>query len=163
MDPRHALYPGTFDPPTLGHLDVLERALAIFERVTVAVAPAGKDDFLPHDRRVELLRTMTACHPGRCRVVTLQGLTVDEMRRQGAGVVVRGIRGAGDFDYEWRLAGMNHLLLPASEAVFLMARPAVAAISGSLVREVARHGGDVRPFVTPEVAQAIQDLRPPRP
>ncbi len=158
MDRRHALYPGTFDPPTLGHLDILSRALELFDRVTVAVAATGKEGFLPLDRRLELLAGMLP-DPARCRVVPLDGLMVAEMRRQGTGVVVRGIRDGGDYQHERRLAAMNRTLLPEAEAVFLMARPEVAGISSSLVREVARHGGDVSGFVTPAVAAAVSGLR----
>ena len=154
MRERHALYPGTFDPVTLGHLDILERALGLFDRVTVAVAERGKAGLLDVQERVDLLRGAVGPRP-EVAVVPFAGLLVDEVRRRGVDAVVRGIRSAADYQHEWSLAGMNRGLLPAGESVFLLARPELAFISSSLVREVARHGGDVAPFVPPNVARAL--------
>jgi pantetheine-phosphate adenylyltransferase len=158
MRERHALYPGTFDPVTHGHLDILERALALFDRVTVAVAEGGKANLLTVAERVTLFREAVGERP-EVEVVAFAGLLVDEVRRRGVDVVVRGIRSAADYHQEWSLAGMNRSLYPAGETVYLMARPELAFISSSLVREVARHGGDVELFVPPVVAVVLRRQR----
>ena len=154
MSERHVLYPGSFDPVTLGHLDILHRALDLFDRVTVAVASRGKADFLPPEERVALLTEAIAGRPG-CRVVTFSGLLVDEARRQKVCAVVRGIRTSADYEHEWSLAGVNQRLSPGSEYVYLLARPELAAISSTLVRDVARHGGSVAELVPANVADAV--------
>ncbi len=159
MGAAHALFPGTFDPVTCGHLDILERALALFDQVTVAVAAGSKADFLNQAERVSLFAAAAEKLPG-CRVVPFSGLLVDELRRQGVKVVVRGIRSPSDYEHEWSMAGVNRSLLPGCEYVFLLARPEFAAISSSLVREVARYGGDISGLVPPAVATAINRLRP---
>jgi len=155
VDARLVLYPGTFDPFTYGHLDVLRRALALFGRVRVAVAADGKSTLFPLARRQELVRLCTADLPG-CEVVTLEGLLVDAVRRSGAAAVVRGIRSLGDYQHEWSMALMNHALEPRCETVFLLARPELAMLSSTIVREVARSGGDLGPFVPAPVAAALR-------
>jgi pantetheine-phosphate adenylyltransferase len=155
MSERHVLYPGSFDPVTLGHMDILQRALALFDRVTVAVASRGKADFLPVQDRVAML-TEAIGGDARCRVIAFQGLLVDEVRRQKVCAVVRGIRTWMDYEHEWSLAGVNRRLAPDSEYVYLLARPDLAAISSTLVRDVARHGGPIEELVPPNVAAAIR-------
>jgi pantetheine-phosphate adenylyltransferase len=155
MSERHVLYPGSFDPVTLGHMDILQRALALFDRVTVAVASQGKAEFLPVQDRVAML-TEAIGDDARCRVIAFQGLLVDEVRRQKACAVVRGIRTWMDYEHEWSLAGVNRRLAPDSEYVYLLARPDLAAISSTLVRDVARHGGPIEELVPPNVAAAIR-------
>ena len=155
MSERHVLYPGSFDPVTLGHLDILNRTLDLFDRVTVAVASRGKADFLPLEERVALLAEAIAGRPG-CRVVAFSGLLVDEARRQKVCAVVRGIRTWTDYEHEWSLAGVNRRLAPDSEYVYLLARPELAAISSTLVRDVARHGGSVTELVPANVADAVR-------
>jgi pantetheine-phosphate adenylyltransferase len=154
MSERHALYPGTFDPVTLGHLDILARALRVFDRVTVTVAEGSKTTLFGLDERVAMFKTAVA-HWNQCDVVPFSGLLVDELRRRGVATVIRGIRSVSDYQHEWSMVGVNRILFPASEFVFLLARPDMAAVSSSLVRDVARHGGDVSPFVSPEVAAAL--------
>ncbi len=154
MDERHAVYPGTFDPVTVGHLDILGRALTLFDRVTVTVAAGSKAALLTLEERVALFRD-AAAHLDRCDVIPFSGLLVDELRRRGVRTVVRGIRHSGDYQHEWAMVGINRILFPDSEFVFLFARPEMAAISSSLVRDVAWHGGDVTSFVVPEVAAAL--------
>ena len=116
------LYPGSFDPVTLGHLDILERARRLFDRVTVAVAVQGKAGLLGADERVALLRASVA-HLDGVEVHPFSGLLVDEVRRRGADAVVRGIRTAGDYEHEWSLAGVNALLADGVEYVYFLARP----------------------------------------
>jgi pantetheine-phosphate adenylyltransferase len=157
MTERHAVYPGTFDPPTLGHLDILARALRLFDRVTVAVARGGRSTLFSAERRAALFRTTLAGLPGaeRCEVVVFDGLLVDFVRGLGAGAVVRGLRTPGDLEHEQPMAAVNRTLWPDYEVVLLFARPELGMVSGTLVRDVARCGGDVRPFVHPAVAAAL--------
>lgn len=152
---RHVIYPGSFDPVTLGHLDILERAGKLFEEVTVLVAEDGKAGLLPVAERVRLCRESTA---GLANVAVhpFSGLLVDEVRRRGGDAVVRGIRSAGDYEHEWSLAGVNALLSAEVEYIYLLARPSLAAVSSSLVRDVMRHGGDLSRLVPTPVAAALQ-------
>ncbi len=152
---RHVLYPGSFDPVTLGHLDILERARRLFDRVTVAVAAQGKAGLLDTDERVALLKASVA-HLDRVEVHPFSGLLVDEVRRRGADAVVRGIRTAGDYEHEWTLAGVNALLADGVEYVYFLARPAMAAVSSTLVRDVIRHGGPLEKLVPAPVAAALR-------
>ena len=154
MSPRVALYPGTFDPVTLGHLDVLQRALALFDRVTVLVAAESKAGLFSLEQRLQLLRAAVA-DLDRCDVEGFAGLLVDEVRRRRPVAVLRGIRSAMDYEHEWSLAGVNLALLPGCEFVFLLARPEMAPLSSTLVREVARHGGDLSRLVPPAVAELL--------
>ncbi len=154
MAERRALYPGTFDPVTLGHLDILERATALFDRVTVAVAEGSKTTLFSLPERVALLQQSVG-HLDRCEVVSFSGLLVDELRRLRVCAVVRGIRGFHDYEHEWSMVGVNRVLLPGSEYVLLLARPELATISSSLVKDVARHRGDVTRFVPPPAAAAL--------
>jgi pantetheine-phosphate adenylyltransferase len=156
MKRRHALYPGTFDPVTLGHLDILQRSLSLFDQVTVAVARASRAGLFPVEQRVSLLADAVQDQP-RCHVVAFDGLLMDQARRLRADCIVRGIRSLADLENERSQAGMNVVLYPACEYVFLLARPDLIAVSSSLVREIAGHGGDVSPFVPPHVAAALQE------
>ncbi len=162
MPERLALYPGSFDPLTLGHVDVLRRAARLFDRLVVLVAAGGKAGFWPAARRVQLWRDTLAADPElpRCEVAEFAGLLVDEAARRGACAVVRGVRSAGDYEQEWSLHGVNRTLRPAFETVWLPARPDLAAISSSLVREVARHGGPLAALVPAPVAAALMATGP---
>jgi len=153
MPDRLALYPGSFDPVTLGHLDILRRACDLFDQVTVLVAAHGKAGLWPAPRRAEVIRA--SLEDLNCTVETFDGLLVDEVRRRGAAAVVRGVRSALDYEHEWSLHGVNRTLLPEFETVWLPARPELAAISSSLVRDVARHGGDLTALVPPAVVLAL--------
>lgn len=153
---RHALFPGSFDPVTLGHLDVLRRALALFDRVTVAVARHhAKDELFESSQRVALLERAVAGIEG-VDVTVLDGLLVDGCRRLGAGAIVRGLRSASDLEVERQMTLTNRALAPDVETVFLLPAPDVAHVSSSLVRQIARMGGDVRPFVPEVVAEALE-------
>lgn len=150
----HVVYPGSFDPVTLGHLDILGRACRLFDRVTVLVASAGKAGLLTVDQRVDLFRQATR-EMAAVTVRPFAGLLVDEVRTLGADAVVRGIRSASDYEHEWRLAGVNGLLSTDVEYIYLLARPEQAAISSSLVRDVIRHGGDLSRLVPAAVVAAL--------
>jgi len=151
-----AIFPGTFDPLTLGHQDLIARAAGIFDEVIVAIAMSpGKRPLFSLDERIALARQ--SCAPySHVRVEGFSGLLIDFARQQGANVLVRGIRSMTDFDYENQLAGMYRQLMPELEVLFLPARSELSCVTSSLVREVALHGGDVRPFVSAEVANAVQ-------
>ncbi len=151
---RHVLYPGSFDPVTLGHLDILERASHLFDSVTVVVAEMGKAGLLSVEQRVNLFSSSVA-HLPNVQVDSFSGLLVDEVRQRDAQAVIRGIRTSGDYEHEWTLAGVNALLSSDVEYVYLLARPALAAISSTLVRDVIRHGGSLDKLVPPPVAAAL--------
>ena len=153
---NRAIFPGTFDPLTLGHQDLIARAEGIFDEVIVAIAMSpGKRPLFSLDERIALARQ--SCAPySQVRVEGVSGLLIDFARQQGAKVLVRGIRSITDFDYEYQLAGMYRQLMPELEVLFLPARSELSCITSTLVREVALHGGDVRPFVNPAIATAIE-------
>lgn len=156
---RIALYPGSFDPPTNGHLDVLAAALAIADRVIVAVGVhPGKTPLFTFEERVAMIRELSdgiANASGRVDVVSFDGLTVTAAQDAGASLLVRGLRDGSDLDYEMQLAGMNAALAPQVQTVFLPASPANRPITATLVRQIARLGGDVSPFVPPLVARKL--------
>jgi pantetheine-phosphate adenylyltransferase len=158
MSDRHYLYPGTFDPFTRGHLDILERGLALCDRVTVAVAAGGKTTLLDRDERIELARGALAGLAGadRCRVTGFDGLLVDAARDLGATAVLRGVRSPSDLEHEQTMAALNRVLSPGFEVVVLFPRPELAMISSTLVRDVARCDGALEAFVTPGVAAALR-------
>ena len=150
---RHiGVYPGTFDPVTNGHLDIIERAARILDRLAVGVAMnAGKGPLFPLEERVELVRAETDAIAGRTgtqvEVVPFEGLLIGFAHQVGANVIIRGLRAVSDFDYEFQMAGMNHRLDPGVETVFLMASETHQFISSRFVKEIARLGGDVASFV----------------
>lgn len=152
---RAALYPGTFDPITNGHTDLIRRAERLFDRVIVAVAanPKKQPLFSLHER-VELARAVLADHE-RVSVVGFDNLLVDFVRAQKAQVILRGLRAVSDFEFEFQLAGMNRRLAPEVETVFLTPAEQETFISASLVKEVALLRGDVTPFVDARVAAAL--------
>ncbi len=157
--PRRALYPGTFDPITNGHVDVLEGALALADEVIVAIGvhPSKKPMFDLDERKAMIAETARALPDaaGRVRVETFDGLVVDAAKTLGAGLIVRGLRDAADFDYEMQMAGMNGAMAPAVKTVFLPASPRTRHITATLVRQIAAMGGDVSPFVPETVASRI--------
>jgi pantetheine-phosphate adenylyltransferase len=153
---RIALYPGSFDPPTRGHEDLIRRSLQLADEVMVAVAVnAAKQPLFTVPERLELLRHTLGDEP-RIRFDAFEGLVADFARRIGAGILVRGLRAVGDFEYEFQMALMNRQLNPGLETVFLVPAQGLSYISSSLVREVARYGGEVGALVHPAVAQALR-------
>ena len=153
---RIAVYPGTFDPITTGHVDLVDRAAPLFERLVVGVAQSpGKGPALPLDLRVDLARQALAQHPN-VEVRGFSGLLAHFVRDLGAGVLLRGLRAVSDFEYEFQLASMNRHLIPEVETLFLTPAEQYGFISSSLVREISRLGGDVSGFVPAAVAAALQ-------
>jgi pantetheine-phosphate adenylyltransferase len=150
-----AIYPGSFDPLTLGHLDLIERAVGLFEGLTVAVLrnPAKRPTF-PLDRRLEQIRQATA-HLSGVDVGGFEGLTVDVAARRGALVILRGLRAMTDFEYELQIAHTNKSLAPEVETLFLATAVQHSFLSSSVVKEVARFGGDVSHMVPPVVANDL--------
>ena len=149
------VYPGTFDPITNGHTDLVERAAKLFDKVVIGVAYSEKKQpLLDTDKRVALCRQVLA-HVTNVEVVTFSGLLVDFVTVCGSNVVLRGLRAVSDFDYEFQLANMNRAMNPDFESVFLTPADHLSYISSTLVREIASMGGDVDKFVHPAVAQAL--------
>lgn len=154
-----ALYPGTFDPFTYGHLDILERASQLFDEVEVTVAVnAGKQPLLSVEQRLDLIRRCAEGLAG-VTVAAFEGLLVDRARERGAVALVRGLRQVSDFDYEFRMAFANRKLYPDVETVFLMTSEQHALISATIVRDVYRWAGDLTAFVPPLVAEALRAKR----
>jgi pantetheine-phosphate adenylyltransferase len=154
-----ALYPGTFDPVTNGHLDILRRGAPLFERVVVAVgARIDKTTLLPAAERVALLREAVSDLPN-VDVEAFDGLVVDLARARGATVLLRGVRNAMDYEYEAQMARTNARLAPGTETVVLVAAPEHAFLSSTLIREILRAGGSVDAFVPRHVASALRSRR----
>lgn len=150
------VYPGTFDPVTNGHIDLVQRAAKLFERVVVAVATSEKKaPLFSLEERVSLLQEGLRQVPA-AEVVPFQGLLIDFVTAQQSHCVLRGLRAVADFEYEFQLANMNRAMNPEFESVFLTPSAELSYISSSLVREIASLGGDVSGFVTPNVAQALK-------
>lgn len=154
---RRVVYPGTFDPVTNGHTDLIVRAARLFDRVVVAVAvDTGKAPLFSIDERVALVREAIGSREN-VEVVPFQGLLVDFTRRLGVSVIMRGLRAVSDFEYEFQLAGMNRRMAPDIETLFLTPAETYSYISSTLVREIARLGGDVSTFVSPAVQAALHE------
>jgi pantetheine-phosphate adenylyltransferase len=156
---RSAVYPGTFDPITNGHQDLVRRAASVFERVIVAIAAnPNKAPMFSLDKRVALAREVLGDIPG-VEVMGYSGLTVDFARQQGVQVVVRGLRAISDFEYEFQLANMSRHLSRDLETVFLTPQEQFTFISSTLVREIAVLGGDVKEFVHPVVEAELRKMK----
>ena len=151
---RIAVYPGTFDPITLGHEDIVRRAADLFDEVIVAVAGStSKRTLFSLDERVALAKSVFKS--SNVKVIGFNSLLMQFVQEQGAQMVVRGLRAASDFEYEFQLAGMNRKLYPKLETIFLTPSEQTMFVSSTLVREVASLGGDVHQFVSPTVEAAI--------
>jgi pantetheine-phosphate adenylyltransferase len=151
-----AIYPGSFDPPTFGHLDVVERASKIFPRVVVALGlHPRRESLFDMDERVQLLQEVTHSYDN-VEVDRFDGLLVEYARRLGARVLVRGLRAQTDFEYELHIAHANADLAPEIDTLFLPTRTRHGFISASLVREIARHGGDVSRYAPEAVCRALE-------
>ena len=153
---RIAVYPGTFDPITNGHIDLINRAAPLFERLIIGIAESpGKGPTLPLALRVELAQQAVAHHP-HIEVRGFDCLLAHFVAEVGGGVVLRGLRAVSDFEYEFQLASMNRHLIPEVETLFLTPAEQYGFISSSLVREISRLGGNISGFVPPAVAAALQ-------
>ena len=155
--PCVAVYPGTFDPITHGHTDLVTRAARVFEQVVVAIAESPhKTPFFSLEERIDLAKTQLG-HLDNIRIVGFSNLLVDFVRENDASVIVRGLRAVSDFEYEFQLASMNRNLCEEVETMFLTPDEKYGFISSTLVREVARLGGDVSKFVGPEIQIALKE------
>jgi len=153
---RHCIYPGTFDPITYGHLDVLARAAKLFDRVTVAIAHnAGKGPLFTTEQRLEMVRASVTDLPN-VTVTAFGGLLVEFALAQRADAIIRGLRALSDFEFEFNMALMNRHLQPAIETIFVMPNEQFSYTSSSLVKQVAAFGGDVSHFVPPNVGTALK-------
>lgn len=153
------LYPGSFDPPTNGHVDMFGAALKVVDRLVVAIGVhPGKTPLFSFEERVALIGELAEDidgAAGRIDVIAFDGLTIDAARDCGASMMIRGLRDGTDLDYEMQLAGMNGVMAPAIQTVFLPATPATRHITATLVRQVAKMGGDVSAFVPTSVARKL--------
>ncbi|MDP4301342.1 pantetheine-phosphate adenylyltransferase [Leptothrix discophora] len=151
-----AIYPGTFDPMTLGHQDLMRRASRLFSRLIVAVAAGHhKRTMFSVEERLEIAQELARDHPN-VEVVAFRGLLRDFVVEHGGKVVVRGLRAVSDFEYEFQMAGMNRQLMPEVETLFLTPSDQYQFISGTFVREIAALGGDVSKFVAPSVLERLK-------
>ncbi|GAA3706861.1 MULTISPECIES: pantetheine-phosphate adenylyltransferase [Sphingomonas] len=149
---RIGVYPGTFDPVTLGHMDIIRRGATLVDRLVIGVTTnPSKSPMFTLDERMETVRREVAGVPGDITVVAFDSLLMDFAVREGAKVIVRGLRAVADFEYEYQMAGMNQQINRSVETVFLMADVALQPIASRLVKEIALYGGDVSKFVTPAV------------
>jgi pantetheine-phosphate adenylyltransferase len=157
---RVGLYPGTFDPMTNGHLDIIGRAVSLFDRLVIGVAVnRDKGPLFTLDERVAMVQAETARLADRCEIVVapMEGLLMHFARKVGASCIVRGLRAVADFEYEFQMTAMNQRLDGGIETVFFMADPRHQAIASRLVKEIARLGGDVSHFVSPAVAARLKE------
>jgi pantetheine-phosphate adenylyltransferase len=152
-----AVYPGTFDPITNGHTDLVQRAARIFDRIVVSVAASPKKaPMLPLELRVQLAREVLG-HIPNVEVIGFNCLLADLVEQQSANIILRGLRAVSDFEYEFQLANMNRKLAPQAESMFLTPAEHLSYISSTLIREIASLGGDVSKFVHPAVSRAMQE------
>ncbi len=157
------VYPGTFDPITHGHTDLVERASKLFDKVIVAIAASpSKQPLLPMDQRADLARLVLQ-HRDNVEVVAFSGLLTEFMKEHAVCAVLRGLRAVSDFEYEFQLANMNRAIYPEFEALFLTPAEKYSFVSSTLIREVAALDGDVSKFVHPAVAEALKQQLAKRP
>lgn len=153
---RIGVYPGTFDPITLGHMDIIRRGAKLVDRLVVGVTTnIAKSPMFDDDERIAMVEREVAGLGGDIRVVGFNSLLMDFAEREGASVIVRGLRAVADFEYEYQMAGMNQQLNNRIETVFLMADVSLQPIASRLVKEIAVFGGDIHKFVSPAVREAV--------
>lgn len=152
-----AVYPGTFDPITLGHLDIIRRGAHLVDKLVVGVTTnPSKEPMFTVDERLGIVRREIADIPGNIEVVEFDSLLMDFAEAQGASMILRGLRAVADFEYEFQMAGMNQQLNDDIETIFLMADVSLQPIASKLVKEIARFGGSIDKFVTPTVAEDVR-------
>ncbi|MGY2733440.1 pantetheine-phosphate adenylyltransferase [Sphingomonas sp. UYP23] len=157
MSERIGVYPGTFDPVTLGHMDIIRRGATLVDRLVIGVTTnASKSPMFSLEERLAMIERETAAIAG-VSVVAFDSLLMDFAEAQGASTILRGVRGVTDFEYEYQLTGMNRALNDRVETVFLMADVALQPIASRLVKEIAFYGGPIHRFVTPSVAREVAD------
>ena len=154
-----AVYPGTFDPITLGHLDIIRRGAHLVDKLVIGdtTNPSKEPMFTLPERLAMVRREVADLADGKIQVVEFNSLLMDFAESQGASMIIRGLRAVADFEYEFQMAGMNHRLNPQIETVFLMASDKYQFISSRFVKEIARLGGEIRHFVSPLVADALAE------
>lgn len=153
-----AVYPGTFDPITMGHIDIIKRGLSLFDKVVIAIAiNSSKKPLFEIEERLEMIRSSFPAHEDRIEVDTVDGLLVDYAYRKGAKAIIRGLRAVSDFDYEFQLALMNRRIEREVETVFLMTGFRWIFISSSIIKDAARHGGDVSGLVPDHVCEKLRE------
>lgn len=153
---RIGVYPGTFDPITLGHIDIIRRGAKLVDRLVVGVTTnIAKAPMFSDDERLAMVRAEVAAIGGNIDVVGFNSLLMDFADREGAGVIIRGLRAVADFEYEYQMAGMNQQLNDRVETIFLMADVSLQPIASRLVKEIAVFGGEIGKFVTPSVCDAV--------
>jgi len=154
---RTGVYPGTFDPITLGHMDIIRRAVHLVDRLVIGVTTnPSKSPMFSIEERLDMVRRETEGLEGDIRIVSFDALLMNFAEREGASMIVRGLRAVADFEYEFQMAGMNQQLNDEIETVFLMADVSLQPIASRLVKEIALYGGDVSRFVPPAVAEEVR-------
>jgi pantetheine-phosphate adenylyltransferase len=154
---RIGVYPGTFDPVTLGHLDIIRRGAHLVDRLVIGVTTnPSKEPMFSIGERLEMVRREVADVPGNIEVVDFDSLLMNFAEEQRASMIIRGLRAVGDFEYEFQMAGMNQQLNDEIETIFLMADVSLQPIASRLVKEIARYGGSIDKFVTPAVAADVK-------
>jgi pantetheine-phosphate adenylyltransferase len=145
-----ALFPGSFDPITIAHVDILKRSLPLFDKIVLGIGlNSSKQNFLSAEKREEIVRAVFEDYPN-VEIKTYEGLTVNFCREINATYMVRGIRSVGDFEYERAIAQINQTMMPEVETIFILSKPEYSAISSTIVRDILRNGGDVSPFLPKE-------------
>jgi pantetheine-phosphate adenylyltransferase len=154
-----ALFPGSFDPITVAHIDILKRALPLFDEVVVGIGLNNtKQGFISNEKKEEMLQLVFQ-HEPKIKVATYEGLTVEYCKQIGAQYMIRGIRSASDFEYEKAISQMNQSMHPDIESVFIISRPGYSAISSTIVRDILRNGGDISQFVPKEITGILLGLK----
>ena len=152
-----ALYPGTFDPVTLGHIDLIERALHLFDEVTVAIATSeSKTPLFTLEERIDHIQRIFEGNK-RIKVIGFTGLVVDLAKKEESNILIRGLRAVSDFEYELQLANMNRAMSPDLESIFLTPKAKFSFLSSTLVREIASMGGEISSFVDPIIEEALKE------
>jgi pantetheine-phosphate adenylyltransferase len=150
-----ALFPGSFDPITIAHVDILKRSIPLFDKVVLGIGlNSSKQNFLSAETREEIVRSVFKDYPN-VEIATYQGLTVDFCKQIGATYMIRGIRSVGDFEYERAIAQINQTMMPNVETIFILSKPEYSAISSTIVRDILRNGGDVSPFLPKEALEFL--------
>ena len=148
---KTALFPGSFDPITIAHVDILKRALPLFDKIVIGIGlNSAKQNFLTAEKREQIVKAVFAGYDN-VEIALYEGLTVDFCRKINASYMVRGIRSVGDFEYERAIAQINQTMMPETETIFILSKPEYSAISSTIVRDILRNHGDVSPFL-PEAA-----------
>jgi pantetheine-phosphate adenylyltransferase len=153
-----ALFPGSFDPITKAHVDILKRSISLFDKVYVGIGlNSNKKPLMEADKRLEMLKAVFTAEP-KIEVISYEGLTVNFCEKIGASYMIRGIRTVSDFEYEKAIAQMNHALIPDIESIFILSKPGYSSISSTIVRDILRYGGDVSQFVPAEAIPFLPAL-----